>query len=128
MKVLDGVFFFFFLMAFKGSTITLDYAIRTVAVTITSLLLLFCKKLLCASKVCMHNNSSETVRPSIHCFFLLVYKHSKVFFFSVEYRVSNFHYVETFWMALCMLVAVTTKVVKIEILRRIMRGKWVRKS
>ena len=71
MKVLDGgFFFFFFFLAFKGSTITLDYAVRTVAVTITSLLLLFRMKLLCASKGCMHNNSSETVRPSIHCFFL----------------------------------------------------------
>ena len=71
MKVLDGgFFFFFFFLAFKGSTITLDYAVRTVAVTITSLLLLFRMKLLCAFKVCMHNNSSETVRPSIHCFFL----------------------------------------------------------
>lgn len=58
-------------MAFNISTITLDYAVRTVAVTITSLLLLFCMKLLCASKVFMHNNPSETVRPSIRCFFSL---------------------------------------------------------
>ena len=38
-------------------------------------------------------------------FFSLVYKHCKVFLFRL---VSNFYYVETFWMPLCMLVAVTT--------------------
>lgn len=60
MKVLDGVFFF---LAFKGSIVTLDYALRTVAVTITLLLLLLCMILLCAFKVCMH--IKLTVRPSI---------------------------------------------------------------